>query len=94
MKPTRGGKPVFRLLDDPLERYAGPAETVAASVPRGLAAAIRKKIGKREFSSFVARALARELVDQNRAAYVESFEQEQGPLDPQVTARFEALFER
>jgi hypothetical protein len=35
-----------------------------------LATAIRAKVGKRESSRLVARALARELVDQNRAAYI------------------------
>jgi len=80
--------------DDPLTRFAGPAETVAASVPRALTAAIRAKVGKREFSRFVGRALARELVDQNRAAYVASFEKDHGPIDQQLTARLEALFAR
>jgi hypothetical protein len=80
--------------DDPLTRYAGPSETVAASVPRALTAAIRAKVGKREFSRFVGRALARELVDQNRAAYVASFEKDHGSVDPQLTARLEALFAR
>ena len=83
-----------RADDDPLTRFAGPSETVAASVPRALTAAIRAKVGKREFSRFVGRALARELVDQNRAAYVASFEKDHGPVDPQLTARLEALFAR
>jgi hypothetical protein len=47
-------KPSFsRADDDPLTRFAGPSETVAASVPRALTAAIRAKVGKREFSGFV-----------------------------------------
>jgi hypothetical protein len=87
-------KPSFSRADeDPLTRFAGPSETVA-SVPRALTAAIRAKVGKREFSRFVGRALARELVDQNRAAYVASFEKDHGPVDPQLTARLEALFAR
>jgi hypothetical protein len=84
----------YRADEDPLARYAGPAQTIAASVPRALTAAIRAKIGKREFSRFVGRALARELVDQNRAAYVASFERDHGPVDPQLTARLEALLAR
>jgi hypothetical protein len=59
-----------------------------------LTIAIRAKIGKREFSRFVGRALARELVDQNRAAYVASYETDHGPLDPKLTARLEALLAR
>lgn len=84
----------YRADDDPLTRFAGPAQTVAASVPRALTVAIRAKVGKREFSRFVARALARELVDQNRAAYVKSYEKDRGPIDPLLTARLEALFAR
>jgi hypothetical protein len=94
MKTPRSKASIFRTDDDPLTRFAGPAQTVAASVPRALTAAIRAKVGKREFSSFVARAMARELVDQNRAAYVISYEKDHGPIDPQLTARLEALFAR
>jgi hypothetical protein len=94
MGSSRNKSSLLRVDDDPLTRFAGPAETVAASVPRALTAAIRAKVGKREFSRFVGRALARELVDQNRAAYVTSFEKDHGPLDSQLTARLEALFTR
>jgi hypothetical protein len=94
MKTPRSKRSMVRTNDDPLARFAGPAQTIAASVPRALTAAIRAKIGKREFSRFVGRALARELVDQNRAAYVISYEKDHGPLDPQLTARLEALFAR
>jgi hypothetical protein len=94
MKTPRRQRPIFRADDDPLARFAGPAKTIAASVPRALTVAIRAKIGKREFSRFVAQALARELVDQNRAAYVASFEKDHGPINPQLTARLEALLAR
>lgn len=79
---------------DVLARFSGPSETIAASVPRALATAIRGKIGKREFSRFVGRAMAKELIDQNRAAYVASFEADHGPLDPRLTVRLETLFSR
>jgi hypothetical protein len=59
-----------------------------------LTIAIRAKVAKREFSRFVGQALARELVDQNRAAYVASFEKDHGPIDPQLTARLEAILVR
>ena len=94
MKTSGKKSPVVRVDDDPLARFTGPSQTVAASVPRSLTAAIRVRVGKREFSRFVGRALARELVDLNRAAYVASFEKEHGPIDPQLTARLEALFSR
>jgi hypothetical protein len=94
MKAVRKKRSTGRAEVDPLIRFAGPAETIAASVPRALTVAIRAKIGKRQFSRFVGQALARELVDQNRANYVASFEAEQGPIDPQLTTRLEALLAR
>jgi hypothetical protein len=94
VRNPRNKSSIFSAADDPLTRFAGPAQTVAASVPRALTVAIRAKVGKREFSRFVARALARELADQNRAAYVMSYEKDHGPIDPQLTARLEALFAR
>jgi len=33
-----------------------------------------------------------DLIDEARAAYVASFEREHGPINPQLTARFEVLF--
>ena len=94
MKTPRRKRPIVRANNDPLSRFAGPSQTIAASVPRALAGAIRAKIGKREFSRFVGQALARELVDQNRAAYVASFERDHGPIDPELTARLETLLGR
>jgi hypothetical protein len=94
MRTPRSQGSIFGTDDDPLARFAGPAQTIAASVPRTLTEAIRAKVGKREFSSFVARAMARELADQNRAAYIASYEGDHGPIDPELTARLEALFAR
>jgi hypothetical protein len=94
VKTSRTKRPISRADDDPLTRFPGPAQTIAASVPRALTIAIRAKIGKREFSRFVGQALARELVDQNRAAYVASYEMGHGPIDARLTARLEALLGR
>jgi len=33
-----------------------------------------------------------DLLDEARATYVASFEQDHGPIDPQLTGRFEVLF--
>jgi len=87
MKSPCDKRSAFRAGGDPLTRFAGPVQTIAASVPRALIAAIRAKIGKREFSHFVSQALARELVDQNRAGYVTSFEKDHDPLVPQPTPK-------
>jgi hypothetical protein len=94
MKKGSPKQAVYAAHMDPLSPFEGTSETIAASVPSALAAAIRKRVGKREFSAFVGRALAHELVDQNRAAYVESFEKEHGPIDAELNARLEALFSR
>ncbi len=42
----------YRAVRYGITRFAGPAQTIAASVPRSLALAIRAKIGKREFSRY------------------------------------------
>lgn len=47
-----------------------------------------------QFFAFCRTALVRELVDQNRATYVASFEKDHGPIDPRLTARLEALLAR
>jgi predicted GTPase len=94
MKKVVAKRTAYHANTDPLSQFKGPSETIAASVPSALASAIRKKVGKREFSAFVGRALAHELVDQSRAAYVESFEKDHGPIDAKLNARLEALFSR
>jgi hypothetical protein len=94
MKTPRTKPPVSPAGADAVTRFAGPSETIAASVPRSLTVAIRARIGKREFSRFVGQALARELIDQNRAAYVASFEKDHGPIDGKLTARLEDLLAR
>ncbi|GAC1541093.1 MAG: hypothetical protein NVS2B17_18080 [Candidatus Velthaea sp.] len=84
----------MRTQPDPLARFGGPAETIAASLPKELAEAIRAQVGKRAFSQFVGQAVARELIDRNRAAYVEGMEALHGPLDPAVVAEYEKIFDR
>jgi hypothetical protein len=61
---------------------AGATETIAASVPKALAKAVRAQTGKREFSRFVTQALHRELVRRNRERLVDDLLAEVGPLDP------------
>jgi len=79
---------------DRLAKFGGPAVTVAASLPKELADAIRALVGKREFSRFVGDALARELIDRERAAYVEEAIARHGPLDTKLVADLEELFRR
>lgn len=79
---------------DVLARYSGVATTIAASVPKDLADEIRKRVGKREFSRFVATALARELIDRNRAEYITEMEAIHGPVDPDFLRQLEEAFDR
>ncbi len=91
LKPAKAEPPA---TPDLLSRFGGPAETIAASLPKELADAVRSQVGKRGFSRFVGRALARELVDQNRAAYVGGMESIHGPVDPELVARLEEVLGR
>jgi hypothetical protein len=75
-------------------RLRGPTETISASIPSVLAAEVRSRVGKREFSEFVARSIAKELVDCNRAEYVAGVEQRTGPLDPELVAALERILAR
>jgi hypothetical protein len=57
-------------------------ERISASIPQPIVAEMRKRVGKRGLSQFVARAIARELLDMNRADYLAECERLGGPLDP------------
>jgi hypothetical protein len=66
----------------PVERRDGDIgfETISVSVPREIVRVVRAKAGKRGFSRFVARAMARELTQQYREEYVKAAERIHGPL--------------
>jgi len=65
----------------------GVTETIAASVPTALVKEVRERVGKGEFSRFVARALRHELVRLNRAKFIADFEEQFGVLDKKVVDR-------
>lgn len=58
----------------------GPATRVSLSLPEGTAEAIRARVGKREFSSFIAAAVERELRGQVLDEYLADYETRRGPL--------------
>lgn len=61
----------------------GPATRVSLSLPEGTAEAIRARVGKREFSAFIAEAVERELRGQVLDEYVADCESRKGPVsDP------------
>jgi hypothetical protein len=58
----------------------GPATRVSLSLPEGTAEAIRARVGKREFSAFVADAVERELRGQILNDYLADYESRKGPV--------------
>ncbi len=56
-----------------------PAAKLSVSVPGELAAAVRKRVGSRGLSGFVARALAHELEREGVRALLGDLEQKLGP---------------
>lgn len=58
----------------------GPATRVSLSLPEGTADAIRRRVGKREFSAFIAAAVERELRGQILDEYLADYERRNGPI--------------
>jgi hypothetical protein len=64
-----------------------PAEKLSISVPGELAAAVRKRVGSRGLSGFVARAMAHELEREGIATLIGELEQKLGPPSKADMAR-------
>ena len=64
-----------------------PAAKFSVSVPSELAAAVRKRVGARGLSSFVARALEHELEREGLGALLEELERKLGPPSKSDIAR-------
>ncbi|MDR8408119.1 hypothetical protein MTP10_05160 [Nonomuraea sp. 3-1Str] len=58
----------------------GPSTRVSLSLPEGTAEAIRRRVGKREFSSFITAAVERELRGQILDEYLTDYERRNGPV--------------
>ncbi|MDX6429577.1 MAG: hypothetical protein QOE54_1943 [Streptosporangiaceae bacterium] len=71
----------------------GPATRVSLSLPEGTAEAIRKRVGKREFSAFITAAVERELRGQILDEYLADFERRKGPVSTQEQDRARQLFD-
>ncbi|MDQ0777046.1 hypothetical protein QF026_005512 [Streptomyces aurantiacus] len=61
----------------------GPATRVSLSLPEGTADAIRRRVGKREFSAFITEPVERELRGQVLDEYLADYEHRQGPISEQ-----------
>ncbi|MFI9403826.1 hypothetical protein [Nocardia sp. NPDC052316] len=71
----------------------GPATRVSLSLPEGTAEAIRRRVGKREFSSFVTSAVERELRGMLLDEYIADHERRNGPLPEAERQRARDLFD-
>ena len=75
----------------PIDLMSGPTETIAASIPRALAVAVRAQTGKREFSRFVAQAMHRALLRRNLESLVKDLIAEFGEPDPAIGLEIDDL---
>jgi hypothetical protein len=64
-----------------------PAAKLSVSVPGELAAAVRKRVGARGLSGFVARAMAHELEREGLGTLLEELEHKLGPPPKSEMAR-------
>ena len=64
-----------------------PAAKLSVSVPGELAAAVRKRVGGRGLSTFVARAMAHELEREGIATLLDELEEQVGPPSESEMAR-------
>ena len=64
-----------------------PAAKLSVSVPGDLAAAVRKRVGARGLSGFVARAMAHELEREGLGVLIDKLEKQLGPPSKSVMAR-------
>lgn len=79
--------------DDAYSIGEGPATRVSLSLPEGTAEAIRKRVGRREFSAFVASAVERELRGQVLDEYLADYERRKGPLSREQQDRAQQAFD-
>jgi hypothetical protein len=71
----------------------GPATRVSLSLPEGTAEAIRARVGKREFSAFIAEAVERELRGQVLDEYLADYESRKGLVSETARQRARQVFD-
>ncbi len=71
----------------------GPATRVSLSLPEGTAEAIRRRVGKREFSAFITEAVERELRGQILDEYLADYERRQGLISDHEQERARRVFD-
>jgi hypothetical protein len=71
----------------------GPAMRVSLSIPEGTAEAIRRRVGKREFSAFITAAVERELRGRILDEYLADYERRSGPVSASGQDRARQIFD-
>ena len=71
----------------------GPATRVSLSLPEGTAEAIRARVGKREFSAFIAEAVERELRGHVLDEYLADYESRNGSISEPARQRARQVFD-
>lgn len=71
----------------------GPATRISLSLSEGTAEAIRRRVGKREFSAFVASAVERELRGLVLDEYLADYERRNGTLPADERQRAKEAFD-
>jgi Arc/MetJ-type ribon-helix-helix transcriptional regulator len=79
--------------ENPYSIGEGPATRVSLSLPEGTAEAIRRRVGKREFSSFITAAVERELRGQILDEYLADYERRNGPVSASEQDRARQVFD-
>ncbi|GAA2739202.1 hypothetical protein [Kitasatospora cinereorecta] len=81
------------MTETPYSIGEGPATRVSLSLPEGTAEAIRRRVGKREFSAFIAAAVERELRGRILDEYLADYERRQGPISAAEQDRARQVFD-
>ncbi|MEV0614967.1 hypothetical protein AB0I81_16700 [Nonomuraea sp. NPDC050404] len=81
------------MAESPYNVGEGPATRVSLSLPEGTAEAIRRRVGKREFSSFITAAVERELRGQILDEYLADQERRVGPIPDHDQQRARQVFD-
>jgi hypothetical protein len=64
-----------------------PAAKLSVSVPSELARAVRRRVGPRGLSGFVARAIAHELEREQLGSLLADLDRDHGPVSPSALAQ-------
>ncbi|MGP3957457.1 hypothetical protein ACTWPT_15770 [Nonomuraea sp. 3N208] len=81
------------MAETPYGIGEGPSTRLSLSLPEGTAEAIRRRVGKREFSAFIAAAVERELRGQILDEYLADYERRNGAVPAQEQQRARQLFD-